>query len=298
MDNLRLNAMIAEFVKTYPTIHPVSASWQEPLVAIADANDPLFYALKKLISPNHALPDDLVAGAQSVIAFFIPFAPMINQSNVANTVSSKEWAVAYIETNRLIRDLNQFIRTEFEHLGYKCSNVPATHNFDENSLLSDWSHKHVGYIAGLGQFGLHQMLITKRGCSGRLGSIVTNMQLQPTPRPNQAYCLYRFNQTCHLCVTKCLSGALQVDTFDRRRCYQSCLDNAERYNVLGLADVCGKCMSGVPCAFAKTRFKEGSTTGGVVRLVIALTGIGGGLLWLCDLALIIFSRQIVRIFDA
>ena len=47
-----------------------------------------------------------------------------------------------------------------------------------------------------------------------------------------------------------------------------------------------------------TRFKEGSTTGGVVRLVIALTGIGGGLLWLCDLALIIFSRQIVRIFDA
>ncbi len=47
-----------------------------------------------------------------------------------------------------------------------------------------------------------------------------------------------------------------------------------------------------------TRFKEDSTAGGVVRLVIALTGIGGGLLWLCDLVLMIFSRQIVRIFDA
>jgi hypothetical protein len=40
--------------------------------------------------------------------------------------------------------------------------LPPTHNFDEKKLISDWSHKHIGFIAGLGKFGLHQMLITKK----------------------------------------------------------------------------------------------------------------------------------------
>ena len=65
----------------------------------------------------------------------------------------------------------------------------ATHNFDEAKLVSYWSQKHVAYMAGLGKFGLHHMIITEKGCCGRLGSIVTNAKIsRPKEAPrNSAY---------------------------------------------------------------------------------------------------------------
>jgi epoxyqueuosine reductase QueG len=245
----QLTALIGAFVENYHLIHRTETKWKNPLVAYASASDPLFNDLKNIVSPTHALPADLLASAETVIAFFIPFVHEVSRSNITNPYSSRQWAIAYLETNRLISDLNQFIHIELGKLGFDSSNLPATHNFDETTLLSDWSHKHVGYIAGLGKFGLHQMLITERGCSGRLGSIVTNMKLQPTPRPDKEFCLYRVNQSCRRCVSACPNGALQLDAFDRHHCYQSCLENADRYTILGLADVCGKCVTGMPCTF-------------------------------------------------
>jgi len=136
-----------------------------------------------------ALPKDFLPEAKTVVTYFIPFDESITKSNINDKYSSKEWAVAYIETNKLILDLNTFIKNELEKIGYKSNVIPATHNFDEKKLISDWSHRHVAVIAGLGTFGLNNMIITEKGCCGRVGSFVTDMKIAPTPKLEGENCL-------------------------------------------------------------------------------------------------------------
>jgi epoxyqueuosine reductase QueG len=99
----------------------------------------------------------------------------------------------------------------------------------------------------MGQFGLHQMLITPAGSAGRLGSLPTTAVLEPSPRSEQPACLYRLDASCTACVDNCPVSALKLDgAFDRQECWDFCLEN-ERWN--GKADCCGKCLSVVPCTY-------------------------------------------------
>jgi epoxyqueuosine reductase QueG len=246
---MNISAIIKEFVGTYKTKNKTKTDWEEPLIAYASAHDPLFLELKTVISETHSLPTELLKKAETVISYFIPFKKIIALSNVNGQNCSEEWAVAYIETNKLITDLNKFLSKELEKQKFKSMILPPTHNFDETELISDWSHKHVAFIAGLGNFGSHQMLITERGCCGRLGSLITNAKIRPTKRPQKEFCLYKHNETCKQCVGNCIFDALKIDSFDRYRCYEVCLSNADLFSELGLADVCGKCVTVVPCSF-------------------------------------------------
>lgn len=245
-----MQAEISFWIKSFVSRYPSEATgWNTPLVAFADAADPMFGELKKWVGPGHAMPEDLLPGARSVLCFFLPFEKRIAQSNAGDGASSIEWARAYIETNRMIADLNNGLAEYLADKGVRAARLPATHNFDETALISDWSHKHVAYIAGLGRFGAHQMLITDKGCAGRLGSMVLDLQVTPTVRPAEEFCLHLVTGRCLACVKKCPNRALTVHGFDRHRCYENCLANADTYRHLGLADVCGKCAAVTPCSF-------------------------------------------------
>jgi epoxyqueuosine reductase QueG len=228
--------------------HGIRTAYKSPLVAFAAAGDPLFDRLKEIIGPSHLTPRELLPGAATVISYFIPFRGRIPDGNASPGPASEDWAVAYIETNELITTINTNLLQGLEQNGYAAVVTPPTHNFDEQTLTSDWSHKHIAYIAGLGTFGLNHQLITAEGCAGRLGSLVTNALVAPTPRPAHEACLYKHNGSCTACVDQCTFGALTIDALDRFRCYDVCLDNAARFEELGVADVCGKCASGVPCS--------------------------------------------------
>lgn len=240
---------IIRFVDDYQKSENIETRWLEPLTGFADAHDPLFSELKGAVSPTHAMPDDLLEGSQSVIAYFLPFEKSISQKNKGDYYTAKEWAIAYVETNLLIIDLNDHLLEFLAKKGKRCTVLPPTHNFDKEKLISDWSHRHAAFIAGLGAFGLHNLLITDRGCCGRLGSIITDAVLTPVKRTGQEHCLYKYNKTCTACVKNCVTGALKVDSFDRHACYSLLLKNAELYNQYGLADACGKCICVVPCSF-------------------------------------------------
>lgn len=220
--------------------------WGPPLVAYADASDPAFQGLRQVVRRSHSTPAQLLPGARSVIVYFLPFQRSVARSNRPNRHASEEWSVAYVETNALIRTVNETLATGLRARGYAAATVPPTHNFDLDTLMSDWSHKHVGWIAGLGQFGLHQMLITPAGSAGRLGSIVTDLPLAPSPRSSREACLYRVDRSCTACVDNCPVGALTTDGFDRAACWAFCLENREEG---GIADACGKCLSVVPCSY-------------------------------------------------
>ncbi len=223
--------------------------WREPLVAVASAADPLFMELKRAVAGDHALPDDLLAGARSVVAYFLPFKHELGQANATEPFyASRSWAEAYTATNALIAAINQRLQRELEAKGRRAAVTPATHNFDEERLISRWSHKHVAYIAGLGTFGHNRLLITRAGCCGRLGSFVTDLELPPTARPDTEWCLTRTGRKCLACAAKCRFGALTEEAFNRHTCYAQLLRNDAHYDDLPLVDVCGKCSCEVPCS--------------------------------------------------
>lgn len=236
------------FVPEYAKAQRPGTAWGIPLVGFASASDPLFDSLKTAISPTVAMPNDLLADAATVIVIFLPFTKALSKTNADGRHTSQEWAVAYIETNRLIEALCLHLKGFLEERGHSVHPMPATHNFDEQKLISDWSHRHIAYIAGLGKFGLNNMLITRAGCCGRLGSLITSLALEPDPRPETESCLFRYDGSCGKCAKRCVADALRADTFHRHDCYDICLENDVKFASLATTDVCGKCMVRVPCA--------------------------------------------------
>jgi len=239
---------ILEFVATYPEKKGIETRWGAPIVGFAKADDPLFAKLKQVASPTHAVPQDFLDKAQAVIAFFLPFEKTMTRTNIKERNSSREWGVGYIETNEIIRHLSLHLKAFMKDAGHESIVIPATHNWDEEKLISDWSHRHVAYIAGLGRFGLNNMLITDQGSCGRFGSFITSAKITPDTRSKEEACLYKYDGTCKKCVKRCVNDALHEEFFDRFKCYDMLLENVEKLKSIGYADVCGKCLVGVPCS--------------------------------------------------
>ena len=244
----QLNQSVYQSIENYHHRSSPQTDWREPLLGVARVDDPLFRELKHVVSPSHAHPRDFLPDAKSVLAFFLPFKNTLSKTNIRGINASREWAVAYVETNELIKRISEDFKILLEEQRYSTFIFPATHNFDEEKLISDWSHRHIAYIAGLGTFGLNNMLITQQGCCGRVGSLVSEIELEPTPRSDVEFCRYKNDGSCVQCVERCPVSALTVDGFDRRRCYEVCLENDRVYPDLPLTDVCGKCVVGIPCA--------------------------------------------------
>lgn len=245
-----IRSEIEGFVARHAGRANTETRWRTPLVGFASAADPLFARFKTIVSSSHSLPDDLLPGARTAVAFFIPFDPGVAHSNVKQRLASRAWAVAYIETNELIAAVSAHVKGILESTGHAACTIPATHNFDEGKLMSDWSHRHVAHAAGLGTFGLNNMLITSRGCCGRLGSLLTTLEVEADARPAQEACMHRRGLTCARCIDRCVNAALFESRFDRKRCYALCLENGRVFQALGKAAVCGKCVVGLPCSFS------------------------------------------------
>lgn len=249
MDKESVLKEIVEYVKSYQRRASTKTRWKRPLVGFAAVGDPLFIRLREVVSPSHALPQELLATGKTVISYFLPFNNNVQEANAEEEFyPARAWAVAYIETNRLIRELGNHLKNFFERAGYRTISTPPTHNYDQARLISDWSHRHVAYIAGLGRFGLHRWLITEKGCCGRLGSLVTEAFFTPTPRPKHEFCLPLAGYKCSACLEKCIYGALFLESFDRGACNRHLLKNDAYFSDLETSDVCGKCGCGLPCS--------------------------------------------------
>jgi epoxyqueuosine reductase QueG len=228
--------------------------WRPPLLRFAAVDSLDLPWLKKAVAPDHLLPEELLPGAKTLIAFFLPFKAEVVQSNEAPGPASALWAEAYIRTNALINTISGDIESLLAGRGFRAAKVPPTHNFDEKKLVSRWSHRHYAYLAGLGSFGLNNMLITEAGCCGRYGTMVTDWDCGETAAPSPERCLAKKAASagkppaCGLCQKKCEADAYPGGIFDRHACYAQCLKNAALFKDRGLADVCGKCLIGLPCS--------------------------------------------------
>jgi len=240
---------IKSTISDYENINRLNM-WREPIIEIISAKNEKLRELKQIVSLDHFMPYDILPDSKSIISFFIPFSENIAKSNINGTMASKEWAQAYIKTNDLIKVINDKTEELMDKNGYKTGKIPATHNFNEKTLISNWSHRHIAFIAGIGTFGINNMLITKKGCCGRLGSIIISYELnnyKDTGKVKEK-CLNKLNGNCGICQKRCIASAYKNNSFNGNICHRQCLENAEYNKETGYADVCGKCLVGLPCS--------------------------------------------------
>jgi epoxyqueuosine reductase QueG len=223
--------------------------YREPLIGFVSVGDPRFADLRRVVGPAHLLPQEMLPGARAVVSFFLPFVSDVVEANARHKEQvAREWALAYVETNALIGRVTAQLIEMLAAQGVRAAAEPATHNFDPVTLESRWSHKSMAVMAGLGSFGLHQMVITDSGCAGRFGSLILDAELVSTPLPPKERCLYFHDGSCLECVQRCPVSALDAnEPLDKQRCWTHLLEMAPRHQDLGVVDACGKCALG-PCS--------------------------------------------------
>jgi len=226
-------------------------AYRNPLIGFVAADDPGFSHLSEWTAYPHLMPDDLLPGARSVVCFYLPFAPEISYSNAQEYEKvSREWALAYQDTNALVSKITSQLIESLNKYGIHAAAEPATGNFDEIALRSHWSHKSIAVLSGIGSFGLHQLVITDAGCTGRFGSIVIDAELPVEKPERKERCEYFELGTCKDCVIGCPVNAISEDRpFDRHACRKQCIKNSNDFMDLGdEIKVCGKCAVVGPCA--------------------------------------------------
>ncbi len=218
--------------------------YDNPLIAVAVADDPLFEQLKadSLVGPRHRSPREWLAGARSVIVYFLPFTQRVREANRLSGWPAVEWLYGRIEGEQFNRALSQHLVEYLTGAGYQALAPSRDGHFSVIDRRSNWSERHVAYIAGLGTFSLSRSLITRRGSAGRIGSVVTDLALEATAREYQTadeYCSH-----CGACIVRCPPLAIDQHGKDNAVC-SDYLDRVlarfrPRYG-------CGKCQTGVPC---------------------------------------------------
>ncbi|RJP19846.1 MAG: epoxyqueuosine reductase [Candidatus Abyssobacteria bacterium SURF_5] len=226
-----------------------------PLVGFASANDPLYAELKKegVIGPHHTMPQDWVPNAKSVIAFFLPFTKEVIESNYPEGMSSKEWYLTRYYGEDFLNALRDHVAASLQKAGYQAVAPSRSDNFEMLNTSSNWSERHSAYIAGMGTFCLSYALINEKGCAGRYGTVVTDLELQPSPRTKglRDNCLYDEKGTCGLCIARCPVGAITPEGKDHMKCQEFLVTKVmahyvPQYNIV--VGGCGKCQTKVPCA--------------------------------------------------
>jgi len=151
MDFETLSQWLIDYAASYPEEYNQINIWPKPMMACAKA-DIRFLRLREIAVPDHALPQDLLPGARSVVVWFIPFKHHIQMDNTGGERPSLSWGRAYNTTNDMINRASRAMKTMIEDAGGKAALTPATHNFDKERLVSTWSHKHLGHLIGLGRY--------------------------------------------------------------------------------------------------------------------------------------------------
>lgn len=232
--------------------------YAEPLIAAADAADPLFERMKEpdAVGPWYRGPEEWVPGARSVISIFYPFTDAVKQGNIAAGAEiGAGWLYGRIEGQAFLLDMSRAITAFLKERGYAAAAPQleeayrgwtgySTDADGEHSFTSNWSERHTAFIAGLGTFGLAKNLITAKGCAGRFGSVITDAPLPVTQRPYTG--IYEYCSGCGACMRRCPADAIRPDgSKDKAACsaYVQQLSREKYAPRFG----CGKCQVAVPC---------------------------------------------------
>jgi len=216
-----------------------------PLVRVAKVSDLLFVKLKdpEVIGKYHLLPSEWLPGARSVISYFLPFSKKIRVANRVPNWPAPEWLFGRIEGEEFNNSIRQHVVNIITEAGGKAIAPLLDSRYKEINMHSNWSERHAAFIAGLGTFSLSKSLITVKGCAGRYGSIITDLEIASSKRPYtdlEEYCT-----KCGECIKRCPVKAISSTGKNLEIC-SLYLDKIiiPRFNP---RYGCGKCQTAVPC---------------------------------------------------
>ena len=271
-DNLQqdVKRRIEEVVACHPDNRHLCGGnpiFEAPCVGFAEGNDPLFKSYKTIIGPFHLTPLELLQAAgfsqatcASVVCWILPVARETRASNrKQRKYPSKLWAhtryYGELFNDVVRREVSEFIRARgavavapvLEQL------FKVHRSNDDRPIGSNWSERHIMYAAGLGTFSVNDGFITERGIAMRCGSVVTDLQFQPTPRialKHDLFCRYRSKGECGRCMQRCPAGAITAGGHDKQRCeayIREIVGPAVQQAYAVKTTGCGLCQTAVPC---------------------------------------------------
>lgn len=266
-------AAIKEFTLESDLNRSVDKSYKyfdEPLVACADINDSIFAAIKEAISPEYLTPAEWLrlAGDErdiqtgTVISWVLPVSKYVRESNrQEKNLPSEPWAHVRFYGEKFNQALREHLINYLQAENF-LSIAPSSHESwkyiysPKVGHASNWSERHAAYAAGLGTFSLNDGLITERGIAHRVGSIITTLKLQASPRNYTGLydnCLYYRSGKCGVCVNRCPAHAI---TKERGHDKDACFEYTRKVVMPTVNDgygvttpSCGLCQTRVPCEY-------------------------------------------------
>jgi epoxyqueuosine reductase QueG len=260
MDDLR--AEVEAFVRDSPANRfPASGEpyFEEPVLGVAAADDPIFQLYKQVVGPFHSLPTEFLPSAASVVSWVLPITRATKRSNrPEKALPSRPWAETRSFGEPFNDDLRRHVQGWLQARGHAAVApvvAPAWHRVDEGPMgrASTWSERHAAYACGLGTFSLNDGLITIRGIAHRVGSVVTALALPPTSegRPGvRDHCAFYGDGSCRVCIDRCPAGAITETGHDKEKChvYLETVTKATLAEPWGTPiPGCGLCQTKVPC---------------------------------------------------
>lgn len=252
--------------------------FDEPSVRVASASDPFFIKFKEIIGPFHWTPDEVLkrkfpnAEAKSVIVWILPVSSSAQGDNGTETPRpSAEWAFVRSLGEMRNETMHALLEKQLTQAGIPSvapcleqKNIYPGQGWDVEHFTSNWSERHVAFVAGAGTFGLSASLITEHGTAVRLGSVVTTLELAADDRPYGddpfAWCL-----RCGACIRRCPAHAVGEHFSDRDKpaCADYALqkidrDHEHRYGWRERGLGCALCQTAVPCEFQRPQEKNAS----------------------------------------
>jgi epoxyqueuosine reductase QueG len=191
-------------------------------------------------APKEHRSQEYLPSAKAVVSIAV----RLNCAPVENLPKSRrEYTLNYHIVNRRLADIAYEVSRFLEDHDYEA--IPFAVGSDQKTLFGDISHKHIAYAAGLGEFGLNNLLLTPRyGPRVRFASILTNASLKPDSLFSGSLC-----DKCGDCVKICPCGALEEAPKDYSRSKGWTIDKQKCHHYLYVVledQMCGLCIKACP----------------------------------------------------
>jgi len=245
-------------------------AWETPVLACASGADPLFADLKADIGEFYWTPAEAfalgfpgapVAAEQlSVVSWILPQTQATRDSQRRQKqVPAERWARSRFYGEAFNYQLREYLAASLCADGLPAVAPECLKDYSPRchspryGLASNWSERHVAWVAGHGTFGLSDGLITPFGKAVRFGSIVVAAQLPVSKRPYRGrndWCLHYTDGSCDACSRRCPAGAISRDGHDKERClaYIETVTTPYVHTHYGTGSTpCGLCQTGIPC---------------------------------------------------
>jgi epoxyqueuosine reductase QueG len=211
-----------------------------PLMGVADVRrwrEPPFQPWM----PEDFYPQSIFPAARSVIVIGLPVSLPVLESS-----PSIWYRELYSTVNALLDQYTYRLSNFLNEKGYPSVFVPRDGYMGIKALLKNpvafFSHRHAAYLAGLGNFGTNNMLLTPEyGPRVRFGSVFTAAELPTDPLMKEELCT-----RCMRCVKMCPAQALDQDDYPQGLTNKkSCSAHSAELNQKGISP-CGICIKVCP----------------------------------------------------